>query len=143
MKPTLVSSDSLNDLLELLKASKLPHQYIVLEKNLFVKYSNDQGNMVGCGGLEFYPPYALLRSVAVAENARGRSLGKQIVNDLLNRAKNRNVKAVYLLTETAPNFFLKRGFTNVAREDAPEELKSSTEFKSVCPVSAACMIYKF
>ena len=133
----------LDEVRTLLKRSKLPYQDINLENALFVTYCDKGGNIIGSGGLEFYSPYALLRSVAVDESERGKAFGKEIVNDLVERAKNRSVKEIYLLTETAHGFFLKRGFADVAREDVPVELKRSTEFTSVCPVSAACMVYRF
>ena len=138
----ITKRSSLEDVLELLKVNKLPYQDIELDKNLFVSYHDAQGRMIGSGGLEFYSGYALLRSVAVAKALRGKSIGKEIVNDLLSKAKARSVREVYLLTETAHDFFLKRGFADIAREDVPVEVKTSTEFSSVCPVSAAVMIYR-
>lgn len=134
--------ESLTAILDLLKINNLPYQDIKSDNSLFVSYHDQNGNVIGSGGLEFYSSYALLRSVAVDESQRGKSIGKEIVNDLLRRAKNNSIKEVYLLTETAHNFFLKKGFKDVQRENVPDEVKSSTEFKSVCPVSAACMVYR-
>src|SRR5688500_6304669 len=125
---------SLTDLFNLLRVNNLPYQDIELENNLFVNYYDDSGKIIGCGGLEFYPPFALLRSLAVVENQRGRSIGKQIVQDLLEQAKQRSVSQIYLLTETARDFFIQRGFADIQREEVPEEIKLSSEFKSVCPV---------
>jgi len=136
-------NQSLNEVLSLLKSSKLPYQDIELANSLFISYSDENGKIIGSGGLEFYSSYALLRSVAVDEAQRGKAFGKEIVKDLVDRAKNKSVKAIYLLTETAHDFFLKRGFTDVAREHVPVEVKASSEFSSVCPVSAACMVYRF
>lgn len=135
--------DSLHDVLELLKANKLPHQDIELNKSQIVSYHDGAGRLIGSGGLEFYSNYALLRSLAVDESERGKLLGTEIVNDLLTRAKDKSIHEVYLLTETAQAFFLKRGFADVPRESVPHSIKESTEFKSVCPVSAACMVYRF
>jgi amino-acid N-acetyltransferase len=101
------------------------------------------GKIIGSGGLEFYSMYALLRSVAVDQSERGKAYGKNIIRDLLDRAKSNSAKEVYLLTETAHDFFVKRGFADVPRENVPAEVKTSTEFSSVCPVSAACMVYRF
>lgn len=133
----------LDEVLLLLKSNKLPYQDIRLDNNLFVAYYNDNGSLIGSGGLEFYSSYALLRSVAVDEGERGKAIGKEIVSDLLDRAKRNSVSEIYLLTETAHSFFLKRGFADVARENVPADVKASSEFASVCPVSASCMIYKF
>lgn len=134
---------SLQEVILLLKSNNLPHQDIKLDNSLFVSYSDEHGKVVGSGGLEFYSRYALLRSVAVDESQRGKAFGKEIVKDLVDRAKHQSIREIYLLTETAHDFFLKRGFTDVARENVPEEVKASSEFASVCPVSAACMVYRF
>jgi len=136
------SQHSLDEVLELLRVCKLPYRDIRLEDNLFVSYDDNSGTIIGSGGLEFYPPFALLRSVAVRENERGKSIGKQIVGDLLNIAKENGVHEVYLLTETAHEFFLNRGFRDVARENVPSEIKASSEFSAVCPVSASVMVWQ-
>ena len=143
MKARTVEQNSLADVLTMLKENKLPYQDIKLDNNLFVSYHDNLGKLIGSGGLEFYSEYALLRSVAVGESQRGKSFGTEIVNDLLDRAKGKSVKEIYLLTETAHDFFLKKGFQDVARENVPHEVKASSEFSSVCPVSAACMVYRF
>ena len=130
------------DVIDLLKSSKLPYQDIQLKDNIMIAYHDDNGDLIGSGGLEFYNSFALLRSVAVDESQRGKSFGKYIVKDLLDRAKSKSVKAVFLLTETAHDFFIQRGFVDTTRENGPAELKQSSEFKSLCPVSACCMIYR-
>lgn len=134
---------SLEEILSLLKSNNLPHQDIQLENNLFASYHDENGKVIGSGGLEFYSSYALLRSVAVDQTQRGKAFGKKIVQDLLTRAKNKSIKEIFLLTETAHDFFLRRGFTDIGREHVPAEVKASSEFASVCPLSAACMVYRF
>ena len=139
----MVDQHDLEVVVSLLKDNKLPYKDIQLNNGLFISYSDDNGKKIGSGGLEFYSNYALLRSVAVDESRRGESFGKEIVNDLLDRARNRSVKEIYLLTETAHDFFLKKGFKDITRDEVPAEVKASSEFASVCPVSAACMVYRF
>jgi len=144
MNATLIEHENaLAPVIELLKENKLPHQDLRLKDSLFIQYQDHNGKMIGTGGLEFYQPYALLRSVAVASSNRGKSHGKEIVADLLLRARSTYVKEVYLLTETAHDFFISRGFKDISREQVPAEIKVSSEFSSVCPVSAACMVYRF
>ena len=126
---------------DLLKSNKLPYQDIQLDGNILISYHDGDGKMIGSGGLEFYNSYALLRSVAVDEKQRGKSFGKYIVGDLLDRARGNSMKSVFLLTETAHDFFLQRGFVDTSRDRVPVEIKESSEFKSVCPVSATCMVY--
>jgi amino-acid N-acetyltransferase len=43
------------------------------------------------------------------------------------------------LTETADKYFNKKGYRAIAREQVPEQIKASSEFNHVCPVSAVVM----
>ena len=122
----------------LLKASNLPADDLDYKRDLLVGYY--EGNaLVGTGGLEVYGPYALLRSLSVKLGIRGKSVGTTITEFLLEEARKKKLKAIYLLTETAHGFFSKKGFRDINREEVPEEVKSSSEFSHVCPVSAAVM----
>ncbi len=137
----ITDSSDLPELQSFLESNKLPFKDITLEGNLFWKYCDPQGNMVGSGGLEIYGDFALLRSLAVRQAGRGKSLGTQILNELLRHAKISGIKSVFLLTETAHDFFLKKGFTELSRDEVPLPLKASSEFSFVCPASAKCMVY--
>jgi amino-acid N-acetyltransferase len=134
--------EAMNRIAGLLRESDLPFQDLRLENNFFVTYYNDSNELVGSGGLELYGSYSLLRSVAVQKLARGKSIGKYIANDLIQNARLKSIKEIYLLTETARDFFIKVGFKDMSRDEVPEEVRASSEFASVCPVSAACMVYK-
>jgi len=135
----VTNQEDLDTLKSFLKENKLPFEDVRLEGNQFFLYY-DGGKIVGCGGLEFYGDYCLLRSVAVANEFRGYGLGKEIVEDLISRAEDKNVRSISLLTETAEKFFEKNfEFKKRSRDDAPKEIKGSSEFSTVCPVSAAFM----
>jgi N-acetylglutamate synthase-like GNAT family acetyltransferase len=136
---SLLDQNSLEKVRQFLKANKLPYSDITLEGGLFFGYHDQDGRLIGSGGLEMYGEIALLRSIAVNEKFRGQLIGKKIVEDLLSKAKNLKVKTLYLLTETAHDFFLKKGFIDVPREKTPEVIKLSTEFSQVCPASAVVM----
>ena len=97
------------------------------------------GDIVGTIGLERYPPYGLLRSAAVAEEWKGKGVGRSLVNALLDDARAREVAAIYLLTTTAENYFPAFGFTRIARGNVPPELLASEEFRGACPDSAIAM----
>jgi amino-acid N-acetyltransferase len=137
----VTESEMLNGIIDLLKDSGLPYKDISLEKSLMFSYLNDHGNIIGSGGLEFYGPYALLRSVAVRKDLQGKAIGKRIVNDLFEKAKEKNATAIYLLTESAHEYFSRLQFKDVDRSNVPQEIRSSSEFSNVCPTSAACMVY--
>lgn len=132
----------LEKLQQFLKKNKLPSQDVKLEGSLYFTYQDEHENIIGSGGLEVYGKNALLRSLAVDEHHRNKKLGVSIVNDLMAKAKSLNIENLFLLTETAREFFEKKGFQDIARTEVPEALRNSTEFTSVCPSTAACMLYK-
>lgn len=99
-----------------------------------------QGRPVGCAALEVYGDSALLRSVAVETDWRGRGLGLELTRAALELAGRRSVRRVYLLTETAGGFFPRFGFRRIERAAAPPEVQQSVEFASVCPETAEAML---
>jgi amino-acid N-acetyltransferase len=123
----------------LLKASNLPADDLNFNKDLLVGYF--EGNvLVGTGGLEVYGDYGLLRSLSVKLGIRGKSVGSNLTEYLIEEAKLRKLKAIYLLTESARGFFQKHGFTDIPRDSVPEPLKVSSEFANVCPATATAMV---
>lgn len=95
--------------------------------------------LTAVAGMERNGSAALIRSVAVAEAARGSGLGVRLVNAVLERAQRAGVLELYLLTTTASGFFAKLGFEQIPREAAPAGIQASTEFAELCPSSAVCM----
>lgn len=133
---------ALEKLQAFLQTNALPFNDIQLEGSIYFTYQNDEKQVIASGGLELFGDSALLRSVAVAPQERGKKLGNQVVQDLLTKARSLGVHQLYLLTETAERYFEARGFKKITRELAPEAIANSSEFKTVCPASAVCMIYK-
>ena len=105
------------------------------------------GHFIGCGtealdgvvGLELYPPYALLRSLAVAQGKRGGGIGRALLLQAERYACERGVTELYLLTTTAERFFARAGYERVPREAAPAAIGATREFASLCPTSATFM----
>lgn len=128
----------LSAMLDLLRAAKLPTDGVETSLSSFVVAESGDG-VAGCGGLEIAGRDALLRSVAVASSHRGRGLGERIASRLLADARERQLDSVWLLTETAAEFFPRFGFRRVARERAPDGLKATAEFTHCCPASAVAM----
>jgi amino-acid N-acetyltransferase len=95
--------------------------------------------IVGSAALEIYPEGALLRSVVVASDIRGRGLGKALTKAAIHLAEGLRVPAIYLLTTTAEEFFPKFGFERMARADVPPAVQTSIEFISACPSTAIVM----
>jgi amino-acid N-acetyltransferase len=47
--------------------------------------------------------------------------------------------AVYLLTNTAAEYFPRFGFERITRADVPPAVQASIEFTSLCPYTATVM----
>ena len=123
---------------DLLAASKLPLAGAADHLSHFIlAFEGDA--LAGCAGLEVYGHAALLRSVAVAPSERGKGLGLALVDRALNHARAAGIVDVILLTETAAHFFPRFGFETITRDEAPESVRASVEFKGACPASAAVM----
>ena len=101
--------------------------------------ARQDGKIVGSAALEVYPDGALLRSVAVAPGLQGRGLGSELTGAALRLAQGLQVRAIYLLTTTAERYFPKFGFERIDREDVPAAVRTSLEFTSACPSSAAVL----
>lgn len=101
--------------------------------------AEEGGVLVGCVALEIYGEAALLRSLAVAEHRRGEGLGERLTAAALAAAKEAGVRDVYLLTQTAENFFPRFGFAVEERSLAPQVLGRSEEFRGGCCPSAVMM----
>lgn len=135
---TITTEQDFETFKSLLKSSNLPSDDLNMQRDLLVAYVED-GQMVGTGGLEIYGSYGLLRSLSVKLGTRGKALGTTITNYLIDEARSRGIKGIYLLTETARGFFQRKGFVDVEREQVPSELHASSEFSMTCPKTAAVM----
>lgn len=91
-------------------------------------------------GLEVHGHFGLLRSVAVRPDQQGTGLGQRLCAAIEERASDQEVKALYLLTETAEGFFLKLGFLSLSSDQAPPEIRATDEFQHLCPESAVLMV---
>jgi len=102
--------------------------------------ARDATAILGCAALELYGTDALLRSVAVAAEHRGKGLGEALTAAAIALARRRGVRAIYLLTETAARFFPRFGFEETARQAVPAGVRRSVEFTTACPASATVMM---
>ncbi|WP_228893963.1 arsenic resistance N-acetyltransferase ArsN2 [Pseudoduganella aquatica] len=97
------------------------------------------GKIVCAGGLEVYGADALLRSIVVDAESRGKRWAEQVLARLTEQALQLNVATLYLLTTTAESYFSRLGFLLVHRDHIPEQLIRSREFQGACPASAIAM----
>ncbi len=94
---------------------------------------------MACGGAEAYPTAALIRSIAVLPEYRSHGLGRRLVRQLLDRLASHGLREFYLLTTTAEDYFRKRGFKKIERDEVHPQLLASHELQDACPASAVCM----
>jgi amino-acid N-acetyltransferase len=98
-----------------------------------------EGGAAGAAAVEPYGEAGLLRSVAVAVDLRGTGIGRALVEAAEARAAAAGIGELYLLTETAADWFPRLGYERIAREDVPAAVAASVEFSTACPVSAVTM----
>lgn len=124
----------------LLERVKLPIESVGKGTTTF--YVGEEGGAVNAvAGFEFYGSDALLRSVAIEPGLQKKGIGSQVVDSMISVARQRRVRRIVLLTETAPKFFERKGFVVTDRSSIQNEgLKRSSEFSYLCPSSSICMV---
>ena len=92
-------------------------------------------DLLGCGALHFYSPTTgEIRSLAVAEQAKTKGVGRRLVEALIAEAQSYELGAVFAFTYVA-DFFIKVGFSEVERGILP--LKAWKDCLR-CPKFHAC-----
>nr|WP_298129825.1 arsenic resistance N-acetyltransferase ArsN2 [uncultured Pseudoxanthomonas sp.] len=132
------TDDDLPRILALLTQSSLPTADLVDAVPTFLVDERD-GALAGVIGLQRFGQAGLLRSLAVAPAYQGQGIARRLVAALETEARQQDIDALYLLTQTAERFFTLQAFEALPREQAPAALLASAEFRSLCPASAVCM----
>ena len=122
----------------LLQEAKLPTVGVAESLGHFL-VAEHEGDMVAAAGLEVHALAALLRSVAVRPDWRGKGLARELVDRLLAKAQAAGIQDIYLLTTTAEDYFPRLGFACVSRSVVPDGVQGSIEFREACPASAVVM----
>jgi len=105
----------------------------------FLVLRNESG-VVGCVALEAYGEDAILRSLAVDAEGRGQGYGWMLADTLINSARVRGVKRLYLLTDTASDFFAaKLGFRVVDAATVAKPVLQSWTFRQQRSKAATTM----
>jgi amino-acid N-acetyltransferase len=140
MDPVAASPTDEPRIKELLSSCGLPHEDITSEHLHHFWVLKKQNQIIGVVGLEMLRPLALLRSLAVDPSYRNQGLSSQLTQQAEKYADSLKIQALYLLTTTAEGFFAKRGYKKVLREDVPDQIQGTAEFRSLCPATAVCMV---
>ena len=97
------------------------------------------GSVIGAITMERYDHAGLIRSFVVAGGWRGWSVGKALGGALLNHAGATGIREIYLLTTTIKELAAHAGFRQIQREQVPETVRQSVEFRLNQCDSAAVM----
>jgi len=130
----------LENVLRLLKLVDLPIEGVKEHFQNFFLIKEDN-LAIGCIGIEIYGQVGLLRSLAVHPSFQNKGLGQKLVGWIERYSTEKGINSIYLLTETAENFFLKLGYQFIPREKTDPKIKQSIEFTTLCP-SAPVMVKK-
>ena len=110
--------------------------YADIYENLqtFLVAENDK-NILGCCALQIiWQDLAEIKSLAVAQNQKGKAIGKKLVNQAAQKARLLGIKKVFALT-LEPGFFEKVGFQKIDRTLLPMKVWSDC---AVCPKQDHC-----
>jgi len=141
-------SDDLPAVVALLVSAKLTPNDIEAQfgSQFAVAVDDTTQAIIGAAGIEVYrdavSDIGLLRSAVTDEAWRGMGIGSALTIDRLSWAEREQLSAIFLLTETAVEFWKRFGFIRITRDAAPPSLQTSHEWKEGCPASAVAMALK-
>ncbi|MFL5262940.1 MAG: arsenic resistance N-acetyltransferase ArsN2 [Anaeromyxobacteraceae bacterium] len=136
---TLAGPDDLEAVAALLARCGLPHVDIGPHLAHFT-VAREDGRIVGVIGVEVHGRDGLMRSLAVAPEHRGRGVARRLYATLLSRARGLGITRLYLLTATAQSWFRLLGFRSVLRDEVPDGIRGTEQYRTLCPSTAACMV---
>ncbi|MHB8511414.1 MAG: HAD-IIA family hydrolase [Actinomycetota bacterium] len=95
--------------------------------------------MLGTAAWDPVGSAAILRSIAVRTQSRGKGVGLLLVAGALRTAFKAGVREAWLVTTDAQAFFKRCGFTEINREDVPDEVAAHPQISRECPATASVM----
>lgn len=127
-----------DDIARLLAAESLPVAGVADHLQRYLVAERD-GQTIGAMGLEVYGETGLLRSAVVAQDVKNQGIGGTLYDELIKKARRLGISRLLLLTNTAEEYFRRRGFRTIDQESVTGPVRSSVEFSGACPTHAACM----
>jgi amino-acid N-acetyltransferase len=94
--------------------------------------AREGGRVVAAAAVEQFGDAGLLRSVVVDEALRSTGVGRALVGAAEDAAFVAGISELYLLTETAADWFPRLGYEVVDRQAAAAVVGDSIEFTTVC-----------
>lgn len=117
-----------------LVAARLPIEDLTGDGRRFFRFDLD-GRTIGYGGFEPHGDHALIRSVVVLPEARGKGLGRAVAEGVMRQAAAEHCAQAFLLTTSAADFFAHLGFTPMDRADTPAAILATRQAASICPTA--------
>ena len=99
----------------------------------------DRDALTAVIGLQLLDGAGLLRSLAVEQAHRECGLGGRMCDEVLRAARSHKLDLLWLLTTSARDYFTRRGFQVVPRDQVPSTIRATAQFSSLCPSSATVM----
>jgi len=118
-----------------LVAADLPTDDLAEAGRRFFRF-DEAGQVVGYGGFECHERHALVRSVVVLPEHRGRGIGRAITDALIGAAYRAGARDAFLLTTSSAAFFERLGFATIARTDAPAAILATRQAAAICASAA-------
>jgi amino-acid N-acetyltransferase len=131
-------SDDLERVQTLLRSNHLPFEDCENHLSNFIGIAQEN-QIIAIGGYEPVDRFVLLRSVVVDSQFRGLGLGSILIKEILGQLRLLKLEAVYILTETADQYFSQLGFKAIARDKLPLEIQTTQQCQTLCPASAIAM----
>lgn len=122
---------------ELLLTNNLP--LISVERHIEEFIIAEQTEIIGVMGALQEDSKGLIRSFAVTASLRKVGVGLALLQTMEQQLKRQEVKEIYLLTETARDYFKKAGFIEISREEMPVSLLRESGLDQACPCSSHCL----
>jgi amino-acid N-acetyltransferase len=97
--------------------------------------------VIGVLGALYDTPKALLRSFAVSPAQRSKGVGGTLVVEIFKELQRQEIEEVYLITDTAAEYFRRVGFYEITRAEMPANLLKESGLDEACPCSSKCMKY--
>jgi arsenate reductase (glutaredoxin) len=138
LRDTAVAGDD-PALVAALQAADLPTDDLNEPNRQFFVYRSLAGTVLGFAGFELYGTDALLRSIVVLPDGRGKGTGRNLVALLTYRALRQGAATAWLLTTTAADFFDHLKFKRRTRDEAPASILATRQSTSLCPASVVLM----
>lgn len=109
-------------------------------RSTFFVAESERGIIGVCGIEQCEGSVALLRSLGVMPGYRKQRIGRRLIHRAISHVQDRGIERLFVLTESATDYFQNSGFIAQERKSAPNELKGSLSLGGHTPSSALLLV---